>query len=306
MCLDPSKHRTLGMRLRTLQNTSRFCRALHGRRAFARRDSERLRHTADGSFVLPAANPGVRIEPDFVAEEEQAQLVAACQEYAARYGYAHDGDTRSLALGADGAVEQSGDLVNNVRVTGRLERPDLPQRLPPWGYGEVFQENALPPPFQQLAARVKQLAPLGLLRDVTINGRQNGFFQLDPHLDPQADGPDVFIMSLLSTVVLTFTPSLEELVVRGLDRRTLPHEVGLRSWSDADVDALVQPGTLLHFSGRARDSWMHAIRAGVQVPTAEGDIVCDWWGSTDYLLRRNDTRFSIVLAFGEREPEGPA
>ena len=169
-----------------MQNTSRFCRALHGRRAFARRDSERLRHTADGSFVLPAANPGVRIEPDFVAEEEQAQLVAACQEYAARYGYAHDGDTRSLALGADGAVEQSGDLVNNVRVTGRLERPDLPQRLPPWGYGEVFQENALPPPFQQLAARVKQLAPLGPLRDVTINGRQNGFFQLDPHLDPQA------------------------------------------------------------------------------------------------------------------------
>ena len=30
--------------------------------------------------------------------------------------------------------------------------------------------------------------------------------QLDPHLDPAADGPDVFILGLGSSAVLTFTP----------------------------------------------------------------------------------------------------
>ena len=64
---------------------------------------------------------------------------------------------------------------------------------------------------------------------------------------------------------------------------------------------LAQPGTLLHFSGDARSSWMHAIRSGVAVPTPEGDVACDWWGANDYLLQRSMRRFSIVLAFGEGE-----
>lgn len=91
--------------------------------------------------------------------------------------------------------------------------------------------------------------------------------------------------------------------------------MGLRSWSDADIDVLVQPRTLLHFTGAARDGWSHAIRAGVAVDVmapaapAGGDAataasaaaapaVCDWWGATDYLLRREPHRLSLVLAFG--------
>eukprot|EP00966_Prymnesium_polylepis_P254194 5874484-Prymnesium_polylepis.1 len=90
----------------------------------------------------------------------------------------------------------------------------------------------------------------------------------------------------------------------GLERRKLAQEVGLRSWTDADIDVLVQPGTLLHFSGAARSTWMHAIRAGVAVPTANGDVPCDWWGASDYLLQRNQQRFSIVVAFGEGQAGG--
>ena len=68
----------------------------------------------------------------------------------------------------------------------------------------------------------------------------------------------------------------------------------------ADIDVLAQPGTLLHFSGDARTSWMHAIRSGVTVPSEQGDeVACDWWGKTDYLVQRSQRRFSIVLAFGE-------
>ena len=47
-----------------------------------------------------------------------------------------------------------------------------------------------------------------------------------------------------------------------------PREIGLRSWSTRDVDVLVQPRSLVHFTGAARSSWMHAIRSGVVVDGA--------------------------------------
>lgn len=97
----------------------------------------------------------------------------------------------------------------------------------------------------------------------------------------------------------TFTPSDALLQDRGLERRRDPHEVGLRSWSDMDIDVLVQPRTLLHFSGDARYEWQHAIRAGLEVPLGDERVVCDWWGANDYLLRREPRRFSVVLAFGD-------
>ena len=33
------------------------------------------------------------------------------------------------------------------------------------------------------------------------------YLQLDPHLDPRLDGPHVFVLGLLSSVVTTFSPS---------------------------------------------------------------------------------------------------
>ena len=38
--------------------------------------------------------------------------------------------------------------------------------------------------------------------------------------------------------------------------------------ADLDIDVLVQPRSLVHFTGAARHTWMHAIRAGVQVDGA--------------------------------------
>ena len=103
--------------------------------------------------------------------------------------------------------------------------------------------------------------------------------------------------------MLTFTPPDDVLVAMGHPkRRRDPKEVGMRSWSNRDVDVLFQPRTLVHFTGDARKPWMHAIRAGVQVDGAGADggpATCDWWGATDYLLRRGPRRISVVLAFGE-------
>ena len=39
------------------------------------------------------------------------------------------------------------------------------------------------------------------------------------------------------------------------------------------------------------------VRGFAQASTANGDVICDWWGQSDYLLSRSAERISIVLAF---------
>lgn len=282
-------------------------------RAFAKRDVEHMRWAGNGGWVMPKENPGVRVEPAFVSEAEAAAISSELEEATATYGYPYDGDMRAHLLSDSGAVETTlENVVNNMRVTGRLERPDLGDVvLPPWKYGDDFDASALPPALSSLARKIADCGHfrVGKPRDVTINVRDNSFFQLDPHVDPPLDGPDVFILGLESSVVLTFTPPEDELAAMGQPpRRRVPKDVGMRSWSDKDVDVIFQPRSLVHFTGKARHTWMHAIRAGVQVDgvgEGGGPATCDWWGQTDYLLRRAPRRLSVVFAFGEPDGAGP-
>ena len=68
-----------------------------------------------------------------------------------------------------------------------------------------------------LAAKVATCGAfcVGPARDLTINIRDNSFFQLDPHVDPMDDGPDVFILGLESSVVVTFTPPCTNMSLGG-------------------------------------------------------------------------------------------
>ena len=149
-----------------------------------------------------------------------------------------------------GKVAKTEHRVNNIRVTGRSEKPDV-QKIPPWNYGDEFDTASLSPALAQLAEKIATCGhfAVGPARDATINIRENSFFQLDPHVDPADDGPDVFILGLESSVVLTFTPPEDLLPV---PRRRDPREVGLRSWSDRDIDVLVRPRTLVHFPPASR------------------------------------------------------
>ena len=225
-------------------------------RSILKRDVERMRWAGTGDFVMPRDNPGVRVEPDFVTEVEGEAIAAELEAVAKAYGYPYDGESRVHLVSTGGEVETTLDgVVNNLRVTGRLERPDLGQGLPPWGYGDGFDATQLPPAIGELAQRIASCGAfaLGPVRDVTVNIRESSFFQarvrmcmhahmwrvesafvqlrtcacthattcahvhapiampllclqLDLHLDPAADGPDVFILGLGSSAVLTFTP----------------------------------------------------------------------------------------------------
>lgn len=270
-------------------------------RAVSELDEEACRRVGTGKRIRTDANPGIRLESKFVSEESAAELEREVRELEPEWGFTTEGHglevvtvdgAKQVSEGSKEEMKQFGEFKSR-RITGRPERQEKPA---PWGYGDDFDEGALPAAMTKLVASIRGLNAsgyaLGRVCDVTINYRDNHFFRLDPHVDPQGDGPTVFILGLLSDAVLTFVPP-------GVKPRKDPVEIGLRSWTDQDIDVLLQKRSLCSFSGPARDSWGHAIRGGMEVTEADGRrSVVDFWGRSDYLLRRNPERISIVVAFG--------
>ena len=111
-----------------------------------------------------------------MTEVEGEAIAAELEAVAKAYGYPYDGESRVHLVSTGGEVETTLDgVVNNLRVTGRLERPDLGQGLPPWGYGDDFDESRLPPALQRLAHQIATCGAfaVGPLRDVTIVRRRS-------------------------------------------------------------------------------------------------------------------------------------
>jgi len=132
------------------------------------------------------------VEPDFVTEVEGEAIAAELEAVAKAYGYPYDGESRVHLVSTGGEVETTLDgVVNNLRVTGRLERPDLGQGLPPWGYGDGFDAMQLPPAIGELAQRIASCGAfaVGPVRDVTVNIRESSFFQTGPTSSYWASAP---------------------------------------------------------------------------------------------------------------------
>jgi len=279
-------------------------RTLYQHRPFNEVDEQHIRRVSDGAPVAGSANPGVRVIPGFVALEEVNEVADCARDLLDRYGRSHlrPRDKAFFESQMSHLTKNERTFINAERVTGRFERPDQP--LAPWGHGDDFDAKALPKVLRKLAAHARARASplaLGPLRDVTINRRRDGYFRLDPHLDPAADGPNVCIVGLLSDTVLTLSP------VGPPDSTTCDQEaVSMHSWDPADVDVLATIGTLVHLSGKARTELHHGIRLGVsrrQLSEAgvdvDGDVLYDWWGAPARPMKRNRERISIVFAFGE-------
>ena len=277
-------------------------RTLYQHRPFNEDDEAHIRRVSDGAPVAAAANPGLRVIPGFVAAEEMDEVASCARDLLDRYGRSHlrPRDKAFFERQMSHLTKSERPFMNAERVTGRFERPDQP--LAPWGHGDDFEVDALPDVLRKLAerARASPLA-LGPLRDVTINRRRDGYFRLDPHLDPAKDGPNVCIVGLLSDTVLTLSP------VGPPASTTCDQEaVSMHSWDPEDLDVLAEIGCLVHLSGRARTELHHGIRLGVSRRqlseagiTVDGDVLYDWWGSLIHPVKRNGERISIVFAFGE-------
>lgn len=272
--------------------------------------------TRDGAnatplLVTPADNPGLRVEPEFCSEHEADAIIKEGREILQQFGVSHIAAQHRSFYQQQMQHLAFPNEVNMLRVTGRPERqPWMPeqQRQPGWGYGATLRPEKLPPPIKVLADRLAQSPHFGLgpLRDVTLNYRRGHFFRLDPHLDPATDGRNVFIIGFLSPQVLSLTTAGPPQSVT-MDQR----QVGAHSWRPGeDIDALMQPRTLVHLSGRARDELKHGVRIGVDArqlkalgvepPPAPPGCLFDWFGSNRSPIARGEERLSVVFAFADK------
>lgn len=258
-------------------------------------DLHRIRNMR-GECIDTNLNPGLRVEPNFIDEKEEEELAEEFREIVGKYGFCFDAEMVNVHMvDSTGNIQEIGRN-RSKRVTGRPEsREGQMGIVAPWGYGADLDMSELPKAVHKIVQRLRDKGyQLGPLRDCTINHRTGSFFMIHPHVDPLTDGPNVFVLGILSGAVLTFTPD-------GVDgRRGL--EVEEKSWTDQDLDVIIRRRSIAAFTGDARYKWRHGIRAGMQLQAPElgnRPVVCDFWGSMKYILPRKDERFSLVLAFSD-------
>mmetsp|Transcript_99059 Transcript_99059/g.275807 ORF Transcript_99059/g.275807 Transcript_99059/m.275807 type:complete len:379 (+) Transcript_99059:69-1205(+) len=238
-----------------------------------------------GVHVDAGRNPGVRVEHDFVSEAEEEHIVEELREMAATYGY-------------DFAADEEDDAAMSWRITGRDEKQsNLP--LAPWGWGATFDKNKLPSGLAEVVSRIENLAgyPLGPIRDVTVNIRSSVDYQMSPHIDPPGDGPNSFVLSLMSGAVVTFSPI--SALRADPERANDEMEFVQHSFTDEDIDCLVPRRAMYHFSGDARYLWTHAIRPPATRMAEAGLEAYERWGTWDKVLRRRKDRAAIIFTFAD-------
>mmetsp|Transcript_112750 Transcript_112750/g.351571 ORF Transcript_112750/g.351571 Transcript_112750/m.351571 type:complete len:375 (+) Transcript_112750:157-1281(+) len=238
-----------------------------------------------GSHVNASRNPGIRIEHELVSEAEEQQIIEELRAMAATFGY-------------DFAADGEDATAMSWRITGRDEgKSDLP--LAPWGWGTQFDKAKLPEGLALVVSRLEKLEgyPLGPIRDVTVNIRSSVDYQMSPHVDPPGDGPNSFVLSLLSGAVVTFSPisALRREAARANNELVYVRQ----SFTDSDIDCLVPRRAVYHFSGNARYLWTHAIRPPATRVGDGGVEAYERWGTWDRVLRRQRDRAAIIFTFAD-------
>lgn len=271
----------------------------------------------NGKPMKDIHNPGVFIENDFIDKDTEQSLLKETLLLSKTFSFEA---CESLHLVSNDNNTNIKRIVKAHRVTGRPEHHD--QIKAPWSYGDNFKIGALEkyPEILKIATKIikimKKETDSPELRDITINYRKNSMFMLDPHIDPADDGGHVFILGLQSPTVLTLIPDLDLLarqpnifknhIEPPIKVRNQMDAISALSWTDIDLDILLYRRSLVHIKDDARNSFKHAIRAGVVVDSSSlpdnkdeerKTIICDWFGNINNLIPRELDRTSIIFAF---------
>lgn len=257
-------------------------------------DRHYVRWTRNGAAVHK--NPGVRVFPMRCLQEDATEgPLAACKILAKTHAISHITPAQSFAFALQmieaGNRGWMGDI-NMLRMTGRRERAD--QVVCPWRYAEDFAFENIPDSFLPLVDELCQRLPATQkeLRDITINYRRDGYYRLDPHVDPLQDGSRVCIVSLTSSAVLNLAPQRLGTLCRWLNGY-LPQLAQIRT-VPYSMDVFVPAGHALVLEGPARYSWTHAIRQGQYRPEETTTL---WDHFSGEWMRRSPERWSLVFAF---------
>lgn len=259
-----------------------------------------------GACIGAERNPGVRLEPGFVSEAEEQELAHELQTLAAVAGFPYssrdsngDDEEGEHYEEEEEDPDEEADSWDLVRMTGRDE--DQPAgSMAPWGYGVHFNRSCLPPALSAVVARIEGLRgyALGPIRDITVNIRRSVDYQMAPHIDPPTDGPNTFVLSLLSGAIVTFSP-VQALHANAL-RASNENMYCQQSFTDDDIDCRVPQRALYHMAGSARYSWAHSIRPPLQrISWERGIEAFERWGTLDTVLPRRDERIAVILAFAD-------
>jgi len=247
-----------------------------------------------GEMLLDAhdSDPGLRVEINFVSEEEEAQLVADVEELLVQCGSSSQADGLHAEVVDASVRSRAKEEISMIRCTGRPEADNI--KPAPWSYGAHLDPSKLPDSIRRAAEKIRSLEGynLGRLRDVSINKRTKGFFFITPHTDPLTDGPHVFVLGLQSAAVLTFSPA-NEVLRQG-------EQAERHSFTDQDLDVLVKKRSLVGFTKDARYLWKHGMRGGIEMDIPdEGTCRLDFWGNLANVVKRSPTRISLVFAFAD-------
>jgi hypothetical protein len=111
--------------------------------------------TDDAKVVSPGENPGVRVEPNLLSEDEEIALEKELRSVVSQYGINHISPELNEVYDRqmDYIPQQTRPLINMVRVTGRFESEA--QKLAPWGYGDNFDAEKVPPLLRKLLLKVQ-------------------------------------------------------------------------------------------------------------------------------------------------------
>lgn len=128
-------------------------------RPFSRLDVEACRRVLTGNHVSPTNNPGIRLESRFLPEVAVQPLLSELRAVGAECGFPTAG--HGLSLLSRGGTESDAGSVETRRVTGRPEGQGTPA---PWGYGDAFAPDAVPPELAGLVRRIRECGAFSLGR----------------------------------------------------------------------------------------------------------------------------------------------
>lgn len=228
---------------------------------------------------------GYRVQNSFARELEAQAAEQEIQAHVKAYGH-------GMTYRGEPKRAEEGDhaLVCWGRQETDLEEQTL--SVAPWGSGASFNPERIPPATMALINRIQTCGhfAVGPVVDLSMS-QTSGMGNSEPWSQPAVNGDVVVLVNLGSDNIFTLTPSYET-------RRMDPVLAAVLSWTDYDIDVLLKDRSLLVLSGSSLREWRYGIRAGLVAEFKGGASgVCDWWGTTDCLLRRGKSRMMITVGF---------
>eukprot|EP00696_Hemimastix_kukwesjijk_P011239 gnl/Hemi2/24118_TR8095_c0_g1_i1.p1 gnl/Hemi2/24118_TR8095_c0_g1~~gnl/Hemi2/24118_TR8095_c0_g1_i1.p1 ORF type:complete len:375 (-),score=25.61 gnl/Hemi2/24118_TR8095_c0_g1_i1:52-1176(-) len=242
-------------------------------------------------------NPGVRVEPSFVTQDEAAEIVPLLYELVAIRGVSLVDESDRQQFERDTQHLSHPHPLNDIQVSGRQRSPKKPPAL--WGSGPTFDITKVPAPLRVLVDRIAAHKGfrLGPCQDINITYRYDGCFFTPPYKPGEGLGSHFFTIGFVGHTVLTLIAPPRKLKF-GEDPpppRVTSEEQAMFSWGEDDIDILAHRHTLVYLSGTALKEWQLGIRLGIEPP--EKTTLCDWWGDNSMIIARHAERFQVDIVF---------